>query len=126
MSASRSGAKPSSVAKPASSNDVEPSSVAKPVVIGEDDVVFVFYNITWNTDKLTGGNRQDHENALQKDLDYASDNLQADAIFLSECGEIEQGLKMPDWTALLRRILPARCNSIVHQSHYTSIVDKQR
>ena len=52
-------------------------------MIGDDDVCLVFYNITWNNNKLTGTNKDDHEKALRADLDDAAINLDADAIFLS-------------------------------------------
>ena len=125
MSASRSDSKPSSVAKPASSH--KRNSVVKPVVC-EEDVCVVFYNITWDNKKITGKTCQKgvHEEALKEDLDYAFDELDADAVFLSECGEIEYGLRPNLWMDLLRRIVPARFTSIIHQSHYTSIVDESR
>ena len=122
----------SSDAKPASSHDAPDSSVAnassvdKPVVTTDDDLVLVFYNITWSNDKMTGKKRQKHETALKQDLNYAFDVLDADAVFLSECGEIEYGLPGEEWMSLLHRICPKRCRTIKHQSHYTAIIDTDR
>ena len=75
---------------------------------------------------MTGKKNEKHEAALQEDLDLAFHNLDADAVFLSECGEIEYGLRQDLWMDLLSRIVPARFTSIIHQSHYTSIVDESR
>ena len=81
------------------------------------DLCFVFYNITWNNGKLLGSNRKDHEKALKKDLKYAFDNLTADGIFLSECGEVGEGLDEEHWMDSLVRILPDRYTKIIQQSH---------
>ena len=75
---------------------------------------------------MTGENNKEHEKKLKADLEYAWKTWDADAIFLSECGEIQYGLHFDDWLALLRRILPDRFTSIHHESHYTSIVDENR
>ena len=97
------------------SSVAKPSSVDKPVVTVDDDLCLVFYNITWSNDKMTGKKSQRHEDALQEDLDFAFYDLDADAVFLSECGEIEYGLRLNLWMNLLRRIVPARFTSIFHQ-----------
>ena len=76
--------------------------------------------------KDDGQKEQRHEDALREDLDFAFRNLEADAVFLSECGEIEYGLIRNLWMDLLCRIVPRRFTSIIHQSHYTSIVDVSR
>ena len=75
---------------------------------------------------MTGGGKKKHEDALKEDLDYAFRTLDADAVFLSECGEIEYGLRHDLWMKLLNRIVPARFTSIIHESHYTSIADESR
>ena len=93
-------------------------SAAKPA---NDHCVVAFYNITWDNGRLTGKNREKHEQSLAEDLDVALKSYKADVVLLSECGEIKEGLIEKLW-------LPLVCNiagpgfAVKHQSHYTSIV----
>ena len=81
--------------------------------------VFVWYNIGWTRSRF---NRlQRHEDTLSQDLNQAIRGFAPSGIFLSECGEIEEGLPNEEWMALLRRILPAGYDIWTH-SHYTCIL----
>ena len=84
-------------------------------------LVVASYNITWDNGRLRGGKRRQHERTLEEDLRTAIESFHADVVLLQECGEIEQGLDVKPWLALVRKI----CGPgflVTHQSHYTSIV----
>ena len=81
--------------------------------------VFVWYNIGWQRSRFN--NLQKHEQELSQDLNQAINDYTPSGIFLSECGEIEEGLPNVEWMALLRRILPAGYEIWTH-SHYTCIL----
>ena len=81
--------------------------------------MFAFYNISWQNSRFEHHHR--HEQMLTADIRTALGDFQADAVLLSECGEIGIGLDATKWLEMLRRI----CSSdfaVCHQSHYTSIV----
>ena len=81
--------------------------------------LFAWYSIGWQENRF---NRlRTHERTLTRDLREAIDEHHADVIFLSECGEIGIGFPGDRWLALLRRCVGPGF-TIVHQSHYTSIV----
>ena len=48
--------------------------------------------------------------------------LDADIVFLCECGEVVYGLG-DEWTAILKNVCPDRIDHINHDSHYTALID---
>ena len=81
--------------------------------------VFAWYNIGWQASRFN--NQSKHERTLAEDLTEAIDELHADVILLSECGEVGCGLTESTWLPLLRRVVGPGF-AIRHQGHYTSIV----
>ena len=84
-------------------------------------MLVAFYNITWDQGKMEGKNSHKHEQALANDLHEALREHKADAVMLSECGAIGEGLEDYNWTAYLENICGPGY-AIKHQSHYTSIL----
>ena len=81
--------------------------------------VIAFYNITWDNSRFNQQTK--HENTLSNDLRAALDDFNADAVLLSECGQINYGLTPSLFLPMLRGICGTGFH-ISHQSHYTSIV----
>ena len=75
------------------------SSAAQPAKHG---TIICFYNIGWAGSRFN--NAAKHVKTLTADLQTATEQLEADAIFLSECGEIEEGLPQKAWLEMLRGI----------------------
>ena len=128
----KSGNPASSVAKPAMPSGNPTSSAAKPAVPKRSawsgaskpaisHVIIAFYNITWENGKLLGKDSKRHEKTLADDIHAALHEYNVDLLFLSECGEIEEGLLEDLWLPLVRR-LAGPGFVVTHQSHYTSIV----
>ena len=80
---------------------------------------FVWYNIGWISTRFN--NLPKHEKQLSQDLNQAIEDYDPSGIFLSECGEVAEGLPIEQWTALLERILPVGYQIWCH-SHYTCIL----
>ena len=84
-------------------------------------MLVAFYNITWDVGKMVGKRSRKHEQRLANDLHKALEDYHADAVMLSECGAIDEGLERYNWTEIIKNI----CGSgfaIKHQLHYTSIL----
>ena len=84
-------------------------------------MLLAFYNITWESGKLEGRNRAKHLETLRADLGCALLNFHADAVMLSECGEVDIGLEQHNWIAIIQNICGPGF-AVAHQSHYTSII----
>ena len=80
---------------------------------------FIWYNIGWAKSRFH--NLEKHENELKRDLHQAINDFAPSGIFLSECGEVGEGLPAA-WHGVLTRILPAGFYPWVH-SHYTCILN---
>ena len=63
------------------------------------------------------------EKKLEQDLKQCFEVDGVDVLLLCECGEIGVGLPKQQWLAMLRRIV-GDTYDIVHQSHYTCLVNK--
>ena len=108
----------SSAAKPAMPKDNAWRGASKPAIY---QVGIAFYNITWDNGRLLGQQRMKHEQTLGDDIRVALHEYNVDVLLLSECGEIEKGLRQDLWLPLVRRLVgPGYV--VKHESHYTSIV----
>ena len=84
-------------------------------------MLVAFYNITWDVGKMVGKHSHKHEQVLANDLHEALQEHYADAVMLSECGQIGVGLEDYDWTAIIKKICGPGF-AIKHQSHLCSLL----
>ena len=64
-------------------------------------MVVAFYYITWEVGKMVGKHRHQHELVLAPDVHEALQGHYADAVLLSECGQVGVGLEDYDWSAII-------------------------
>lgn len=82
--------------------------------------VFGVYSFTWAKSRLTDRHRAERERTLKEDLCAGFQIHNVDAMWLSECGEVEEGLGQ-DFHVLLLDIC-GRDFSVICQSHYACIL----
>ena len=83
-------------------------------------MLVAFYNITWEVGKMVGKHSHKHEQVLANDLHEALQEHYADAVMLSERGQIGVGLEDYDWTAIIKKICGPGF-AFKHQSHLCSL-----